>query len=81
MLRVGDSLTVSGNVDAALIVVRSTSAARDDLTDLRRLLAASPVVALGAVATDARVRQSSYGYYGEGYGHHEQTRARSADSG
>jgi Mrp family chromosome partitioning ATPase/capsular polysaccharide biosynthesis protein len=76
MLRVGDSLSVSGNVDAALIVVRSTTAGRDELTELRRLLAASPVNALGAVATDARLRQSDYGYYG--YGHAHAPRARSA---
>ena len=76
MLRVGDSLSVSGNVDAALIVVRSTTAGRDDLTELRRLLAASPVVALGAVATDARLRQSDYGYYG--YTHTRPAHARSA---
>ncbi len=66
ILRVGDSLSLSGLIDATLFTVKLTTATRTDLKELRRVIAASPARSIGVVATNANFDRP-YGY-GYGYG-------------
>jgi Mrp family chromosome partitioning ATPase/capsular polysaccharide biosynthesis protein len=67
ILRVGDSLSLTGVVDATLFAVKLTTTTRTDLKELRRVITASPARSIGVVATNASFDRN-YGYgYGYGY--------------
>jgi capsular exopolysaccharide synthesis family protein len=73
MLKTGDPLTLSGRVDAIVVVSRLKVVRRGMLAELLRILSTSPAAKLGFVVTDAGAEDGygqSYGYgYGYGYGH------------
>jgi receptor protein-tyrosine kinase len=73
MLKTGDPLTLSGRVDAIVVVSRLKVVRRGMLVELSRILSTSPAAKLGFVVTDAAAEDGygqSYGYgYGYGYGH------------
>lgn len=63
LLHVGDALTLSAKVDALLLVTRMNVLRRPGLRELERILAGSPVPALGFIATGAQLDESyEYGY-------------------
>lgn len=64
LLRVGDAITLSGQVDAMLIVTNLASARRPVLAELRRVLERCPADKLGFVLTGASLDEG----YGYGYG-------------
>jgi Mrp family chromosome partitioning ATPase/capsular polysaccharide biosynthesis protein len=64
LLAVGDALELSTEADGVLAVVRATKATRNDLAEMRRLLASSPAPTLGFVLTDSGGAEG----YGYGYG-------------
>jgi capsular exopolysaccharide synthesis family protein len=72
MLKTGDPLTLSGRVDAIVVVSRLKVVRRGMLAELSRILSTSPAAKLGFVVTDAGAEDGygqSYGYgYGYGYG-------------
>jgi len=69
LLRVGDAITLSGTVDAIVVVSNLEYARRPILTELRRVLESCPANKLGFVLTGANL-EDSYGYgYGAGYGY------------
>ena len=80
MLSVGDTLALSGSVDAVLVVVRATTATRGDLAEMRRLLDAAPVPAIGVAVTDIRSPGDPYGY-GYSYGYQPTTVPRARVDG
>jgi succinoglycan biosynthesis transport protein ExoP len=63
LLHVGDAMTLSGRVDALLIVTRLNVVRRPMLAEVRRALDSSPVARLGFVLTGARLEEAN------GYGH------------
>lgn len=65
LLKVGDALALSARVDALIVVARLNVLRRGMLSELARLLAASPAEKLGFVATDPQ-GDDGYGY---GYGY------------
>jgi capsular exopolysaccharide synthesis family protein len=73
MLKTGDPLTLSGRVDAVVVVSRLKVVRRGMLAELSRILSTAPATKLGFVVTDAGAEDGygqSYGYgYGYGYGH------------
>jgi len=64
ILRVSDAMTLGTAVDAMIIVSRIDVVERGMLSELRRVLAASPTVKLGFVLTGADHEEGSYGYAG-----------------
>jgi len=60
-LQVGDAMSLSTTVDGVLVVCRMNVVRRSMLTDLRRLLDASPAAKLGFVVTGAE-GEDGYGY-------------------
>jgi Mrp family chromosome partitioning ATPase/capsular polysaccharide biosynthesis protein len=73
LLAVSDALTLSGHVDALLIVVRLGTVDRPMLRELARQLEVSPAHKLGwALAGDVVAADYSYGY--EGYGREDRGR-------
>jgi len=70
VLRVGDALTLSRTVDALIVVTRLGVVRSAMLTELTRLLTASPAAKLGFVVTGgSAVEDLPYGgYYGKPYG-------------
>jgi capsular exopolysaccharide synthesis family protein len=64
MLLVGDALTLTAKVDAAVIVVPAQPE-RPKLVELRRALATSPATKLGFVLTGTTREESQYGYIPE----------------
>ena len=62
LLLFGDALALSARLDAMILVVRLKTARRQGLTELERVLAASPAKLLGVVATG--VAGAELGYYG-----------------
>jgi Mrp family chromosome partitioning ATPase/capsular polysaccharide biosynthesis protein len=68
MLKVGDAMTLSPNVDALVLVTRMNVVRQQMVTELRRLLDASPTRKLGFLVTGAESEEGyGYGSYG-GYG-------------
>ena len=66
-LQVGDPMSLSAHVDAVLVVCRMDILRRPILTELRRVLDASPARKLGFVVTGAG-GEEGYGYgYGSSY--------------
>lgn len=63
MLLAGDALTLSAKVDALLLVSRMNAFRRSQVSELERLLAASPTVKLGLVAT-GHTTMPKRDYYG-----------------
>lgn len=64
LLNVGDAITLSTAVDGMLLVVRPNVARRDELHELRRVLANARAESLGFVLTGSRPREmSGYGSY------------------
>ncbi len=61
LLLVSDALALSTGVDGILVVVRGTRATRGDLTEMRRILDASPAPVVGFVMTDVRAPDNAYG--------------------
>jgi polysaccharide biosynthesis transport protein len=71
LLSLSDGLTLSEKVDAVVVVCRLNTIRRPMLTELGRLLEASPAEKLGFVAAEAEA-EDEYGYghgYGFGYGY------------
>jgi Mrp family chromosome partitioning ATPase len=67
-LLLGDAMALSANVDAILVICRLNLVRRPMLTELKRLLDASPARRLGFIVTGAE-REGGYAYgYGYGYG-------------
>jgi Mrp family chromosome partitioning ATPase len=66
LLHVGDAMTLSGKIDAMIVVTRLNVVRRPMLRELRRLLAASPATKLGFVLTGAEREEGGYGYGGYG---------------
>lgn len=64
LLQLGDAMTLSGKVDALLVVTRLKVVRRPLLNELRRVLAAIPTPKLGFVVTGAETEEG----YGSGYG-------------
>jgi hypothetical protein len=62
LLMVGDAISISPNVDTLIIIARASRVRRPELDEVRRILDASPINALGFVLTDTP-RAVSYGYY------------------
>lgn len=62
MLRVGDAMAVSSQVEALLVVVRHKAIRRPILKELRRVLDACPAPKLGFVVTHADNELGGYGY-------------------
>jgi capsular exopolysaccharide synthesis family protein len=76
LLGLSDAVALTANVDALIVVTRLSAARRPVLTELQRVLEATPVVKLGFVATGMPVEQTyDYGY-GYGYGSGRKPRAR-----
>jgi succinoglycan biosynthesis transport protein ExoP len=63
LLLAGDALTLSAKVDGLLLVTRMNTLRRGQIGELERVLAASPTVKLGVVATD-HTAMSKRAYYG-----------------
>lgn len=63
LLLAGDALTLSAKVDGLLLVTRMNALRRGQIGELERVLAASPTVKLGVVATD-HTAMSKRAYYG-----------------
>jgi len=53
LLSVGDAMTIGGTADAVIVVVRFRLMKRSRLSELARLIAASPAMPLGIVVTGA----------------------------
>jgi Mrp family chromosome partitioning ATPase/capsular polysaccharide biosynthesis protein len=71
ILRVGDAMTLSAQVDAVLVITRASVASRHSLAELSRVLEAAPAQKLGFVITGGE-SEPGYGYgYGYSYGHNE----------
>jgi Mrp family chromosome partitioning ATPase/capsular polysaccharide biosynthesis protein len=74
VLRVGDALTLSSDVDGVIVVARLKTLRRSMLSELRRLLTAAPARKLGYVVTGpVPGARGSYGdaySYGYGYSAH-----------
>lgn len=69
LLQVGDALTLSAKVDAAIIVTRLDVLRRPMVDEVHRLAASMPAARLGFVVTGAE-SEDPYGYgYGYGYGY------------
>jgi polysaccharide biosynthesis transport protein len=64
LLLAGDALTLSAKVDGLLLVTRMNALRRGQIGELARVLAASPTVKLGLVATDHHTAMSKRAYYG-----------------
>lgn len=64
LLLSGDALAVSSKVDALLVVAKLKAISRPQAAELRRVLAASPALKLGLVATGSKPVRRGYGYYG-----------------
>jgi succinoglycan biosynthesis transport protein ExoP len=62
LLHVGDAMTLSGKIDAMILVTRLKIIRRPTLRELQRLLAASPAAKLGFVLTGAEREEGGYGY-------------------
>jgi capsular exopolysaccharide synthesis family protein len=67
LLGLSDAVALTANVDAMIVVTKLSAARRPVLSELRRVLEATPIVKLGVVVTGMPVEQT-YGY-GYGYGH------------
>lgn len=65
LLQVGDAMTLSRHVDALMVVTRMNVVRRPMVSELRRLLDASPARKLGFLVTDAG-GEEGYGYGGYG---------------
>jgi hypothetical protein len=61
LIPVSDAMTVSGLVDAMIVVVRAGLVRRGSLVELRRLVDRAPATKLGFVLSGAK-RSSAYGY-------------------
>jgi protein-tyrosine kinase len=61
LLHVGDSMTLTGKIDAMILVTRLNVVRRPILRELQRLLAAAPAAKLGFVLTGAE-REEGYLY-------------------
>ena len=83
LLRVGDAMVLSAKVDAILLATRMEKLRRPMLTELHRLLAASPARVLGFVVTGAEAEEGygyGYGYgYGDGYGYIQRGSSKPGD--
>ena len=67
LLRVGDAITLSGNVDAMIVAANLASTRRHLLSELKRVLDNCPPTKLGFVLTGANLEDGyGYGYYGYG---------------
>jgi polysaccharide biosynthesis transport protein len=76
LLHVGDTLTLSGRVDALIVVARLSLLRRHTVSELARVLDASPAEKLGFVVTGAEAEEA-YGY--ARYYAYETTRSAAAD--
>lgn len=76
LLHVGDTLTLSGRVDALIVVARLSQLRRHSVSELARVLDASPAEKLGFVVTGAEAEEA-YGY-GRYYAY-ETTRSAAVD--
>jgi capsular exopolysaccharide synthesis family protein len=68
LLRVSDAITLTGRVDAVLVVANIATTRRPVLNELSRVLATCPAVRLGFVLTGAKGEAAygyDYGYYGQ----------------
>jgi capsular exopolysaccharide synthesis family protein len=79
ILATGDSIALTGKVDAVLLVTRLGALTRPTLQELARVLSRSPAPVLGLVATGAEV-DGSYSAYAVG-DYFAQTRPRSETPG
>jgi tyrosine-protein kinase len=66
LLRFGDGLALSPQIDAMILVVRLNRAQRRSLTELTQALSASPAKPLGIVATGVAGAERRYYYGAEG---------------
>ena len=66
LLRVGDGLALSPQIDATILVVRLNRVQRHSLTELTQTLSASPAKPLGIVATGVVGAERRYSYGAEG---------------
>lgn len=69
LLGVGDALVLSAKVDAMLLVTRMEKVRRPMLSEVHRLLATAPSVALGFVVTGAEAEAGYGSGYSDGYGY------------
>jgi succinoglycan biosynthesis transport protein ExoP len=75
LLSLSDGFTLSEKVDAVIVVCRLNTIRRPMLTELKRLLDATPAEKLGFIVAEAQAEQEygygyGYGYrYGYGYGY------------
>ncbi len=79
LFHVGDSLALSAQVDAVILVVKLDMARRPELTRLRSILDTMPAQPLGVVVTGVGSEYGYYGYgssYGSEYGYGSSPRRR-----
>jgi capsular exopolysaccharide synthesis family protein len=69
MLKTGDPLTLSGRVDALVVVSRLKVVRRGMVAELARILGTAPAAKLGFVVTDAGAEDGYGQAYGYGYGY------------
>jgi polysaccharide biosynthesis transport protein len=81
LLQVGDAMTLSANVDALIVVTRLQVVRRPMLTELHRVLDASPAEKLGFVLAAADLEKGEGYGYGYGYGYGQYARAGDPASG
>jgi Mrp family chromosome partitioning ATPase/capsular polysaccharide biosynthesis protein len=62
VLTVGDTLELTRNVDAILLVVRASAVTRKDLVETRRLIEISQSPTIGFILTDTKPSGAMYGY-------------------
>lgn len=64
LLNVGDAMALSSRVDAILVVARLKTVRRPMLSELHRLLEATPAAVLGVIVTGAELEEEHYAGYG-----------------
>lgn len=69
LLRVGDPITLSKNVDGIVVVGRRGVLHTGMASEIRRLLSAAPARTLGVVVIGGGSAERGYGYGGYGYGY------------
>lgn len=80
LLVVGDAMTLTGAVDAVVLVMKAKFVRRGMLRELGRVLAACPAETLGFVITGGPLPGDDYGFGGYRYGPKPYTRAAAARS-
>jgi non-specific protein-tyrosine kinase len=78
LLVVGDAMTLTGAVDAVVLVMRAKYVRRGMLRELGRVLAACPAETLGFVITGGPLPGDDFGFGGHRYGPKPYTRAATA---